>query len=236
MKYGFIGLGNMAGAIISGMAASGKYKNDNIYGYNRTEAKTNALHDRHGLIPVKGASELVSKSEVIVLAVKPQVMPTVVDEIAELLCLDILKLVGIFLHVRLGIIHLGQLIGYTAAIDNNIRPENIKRDIEILGVIGTYRIENLQDKTVDPQQYIQTITFDSALGYEGLNSVTVNPVTSSVDSNIRASNIKKDVTILGVTGEYDPQPTLQSKSVDPTTLQQTVILLTCSNQMPINSN
>lgn len=111
----------------------------------------------------------------------------------------------------------------TAAIDNNIRPENIKRDIEILGVIGTYRIENLQDKTVDPQPYIQTVTFDSTLGYEGLNSVTVNPVTSSVDSNIRASNIKKDVVILGVTGEYDPQPNIQDPvTVNPTTLNQSV--------------
>ena len=40
MKYSFIGLGNMASAIIAGMAASGKFKNDNIYGYNRSEGKT----------------------------------------------------------------------------------------------------------------------------------------------------------------------------------------------------
>ena len=111
----------------------------------------------------------------------------------------------------------------TSAIDANIKPENIKRDVEILGVIGTYRIENLQDKTVDPQQYIQTVTFDSTLGYEGLNSVTVNPVTSSVDSNIRASNIKKDVVILGVTGEYDPQPVIQDPvTINPDVLAQSV--------------
>ncbi len=85
MKYGFIGLGNMAGAIISGMAASGKFKNDNIYGYNRSEGKTNALRDRHGLIPCKSAAELVSKCDVIVLAVKPQVMPSLLEDIGALI-------------------------------------------------------------------------------------------------------------------------------------------------------
>ena len=52
MKYGFIGLGNMAGAIIAGMAACGKFKNDYLYGFNRSQGKTLALKEKHGLIPV----------------------------------------------------------------------------------------------------------------------------------------------------------------------------------------
>ena len=88
MKYGFIGLGNMAGAIIAGMAASGKFKNDNLYGYNRSEGKTLALKEKHGLIPCKSAAEVVQKSEVIVLAVKPQVMPTLLEEIGGLISAD----------------------------------------------------------------------------------------------------------------------------------------------------
>ena len=51
MKYGFIGLGNMAGAIIAGMAACGKFKNDYLYGFNRSQGKTLALKEKHGLIP-----------------------------------------------------------------------------------------------------------------------------------------------------------------------------------------
>lgn len=56
MKYGFIGLGNMAGAIIAGMAACGKFRNDYLYGYNRSEAKTLALKEKHGLIPCGSAA------------------------------------------------------------------------------------------------------------------------------------------------------------------------------------
>ena len=36
MKYGFIGLGNMAGAIIRGMIACGEFKGEEIYGFNRS--------------------------------------------------------------------------------------------------------------------------------------------------------------------------------------------------------
>lgn len=88
MKYSFIGLGNMASAIIAGMAASGKFKNDNIYGYNRSEGKTNTLRDRHGLIPCASALEAVEKAEVVVLCVKPQVMPKLLDEIAGAITKD----------------------------------------------------------------------------------------------------------------------------------------------------
>lgn len=64
----------------------------------------------------------------------------------------------------------------------------------------------LQNKTVTPSKSVQQITADNQ--YNGLGTVTVNATTSSVDSNIQASNIKNGVTILGVTGsvveaEYD---------------------------------
>ena len=64
----------------------------------------------------------------------------------------------------------------------------------------------LDSKTVDPSTNNITVTSSK----DGLSSVTVTPVTSSIDSNIQAGNIKKDVTILGVTGTYegggDPVP------------------------------
>lgn len=110
----------------------------------------------------------------------------------------------------------------TSSIDSNIKPENIRRNVNILGVEGTFVVEKLQDKTVDPQPYQQVVTFDSSEA-DGLNSVTVNAVTSSVDSNIQSGNIKKDVTILGVTGDFDPQPIIQpTVTITPTTLNQTV--------------
>lgn len=66
---------------------------------------------------------------------------------------------------------------------------------------------NNQTKTVNSSTNSQTVEPDS--GYTGLDSVTVNPVTSSIDPNIQAENIKKDVSILGVNG------TLEAKEVEP---------------------
>ena len=59
----------------------------------------------------------------------------------------------------------------------------------------------LQEKTVAPTTTQQIVTADS--GKDGLSKVTVEAVTSSIDSNIVAENIKKDVTILGVTGTLE---------------------------------
>lgn len=80
---------------------------------------------------------------------------------------------------------------------------------------------SLQAKTATPSTNQQIITSDS--NYYGLSQVTVNAVTASIDNNITAGNIKKDVSILGVTGTYDPQPDLETKSVTYTTNDTYVI-------------
>ena len=55
---------------------------------------------------------------------------------------------------------------------------------------------------VTPTTSEQNITAQ-AEGYVGFSEVNVSAVTSSIDSNIAAENIKKDVTILGVTGTLE---------------------------------
>lgn len=62
----------------------------------------------------------------------------------------------------------------TSSIDENIIPSNIKKDVNILGVIGTYGEDKpTQYKTVNPNREIQEIVPDE--GYE-LAKVTVTPI------------------------------------------------------------
>lgn len=68
---------------------------------------------------------------------------------------------------------------------------------------GGAKVEELN---VTPTTSAQTITAPE--GTDGYSPVNVSAVTSSIDANIVAGNIKKDVEILGVTGDYTaPTPT-----------------------------
>ena len=91
--------------------------------------------------------------------------------------------------------------GVTNSIDANITAGNIKNGVSILGVSGSVIELNGETKTVTPTTSEQTITPTSPKN--AITSVTVSAVTSSIDANITAGNIKKDVQILGVTGTYE---------------------------------
>ena len=58
----------------------------------------------------------------------------------------------------------------------------------------------VQTLNVTPLKTAQT--FNAPSGVDGFNPVNVSAVTSSIDSNITAGNIKDGVTILGVQGNY----------------------------------
>ena len=47
MKYGFIGLGNMASAIINGMISSKQFDAKDIFGINRSYHKTEKLVNKY---------------------------------------------------------------------------------------------------------------------------------------------------------------------------------------------
>lgn len=79
--------------------------------------------------------------------------------------------------------------------------ENSANLAQTVASIPTGSTPTLQSKTVTPTTSQQSITPDS--GYDGLSDVKVEGVTSSIDTNITAGNIKKDVSILGVTGTYE---------------------------------
>ena len=88
-----------------------------------------------------------------------------------------------------------------ATIDANITAGNIKSGVSILGVTGNLVESNETTLSVTPTTSAQTLTPTSP--YTGFNEVSVSAVTSSIDANIQAGNIKKDVQILGVTGTYE---------------------------------
>lgn len=76
MIVGFVGAGNMAGAIIRGMAAGG-FRGENIWVYDPDEEKLSALYADCGVTICPSAESVASGVDTLVLAVKPQVLPAV---------------------------------------------------------------------------------------------------------------------------------------------------------------
>lgn len=108
------------------------------------------------------------------------------------------------------------LAAVTSAIDTDIKSENIKSGIDILGVMGTFAGDiNIQEnKDIEPKTIQQEVLADD--GFDAMAKVTVSAVDSSIDSNIQPTNIRKGVSILSVEGSYEPEPN-QEKRVSAST-------------------
>lgn len=83
MKISFIGLGNMASAIIRGMCESGNFGPQDILGYDAVPQAAQSMKEAAGIIICDSLSG-VAEAEVIVLAVKPQVLPSVLSNLKSM--------------------------------------------------------------------------------------------------------------------------------------------------------
>ena len=83
MKLGFIGCGNMAGAIMGGIIKKEVFKPEEIIGSDVFVPTREKARDTYGIQITDSNLEVVEKSEVIVLAVKPQFYESVITEIKD---------------------------------------------------------------------------------------------------------------------------------------------------------
>ncbi len=81
---GFIGTGNMAIPIIEGAIKSGVLSASDIL-VDKNRSKADELHQRLGIRLCDGLYELITQSDMLVLAVKPNVVQKVVEEAGEAL-------------------------------------------------------------------------------------------------------------------------------------------------------
>lgn len=81
MKIGFIGLGNMAKAMIGGMLQKDMVKAEDILGSAKTKATVEKMQKEYGICGMGSNAEVAKAADVLVLAVKPQFFPEVIEEI-----------------------------------------------------------------------------------------------------------------------------------------------------------
>lgn len=81
-KLGFIGAGNMATAMMSGVIRSGIFSADEIIMSDISAAKLDTLREEYGVSITSDNTAVVQNAEVFLLAVKPQYYSDVIAEIA----------------------------------------------------------------------------------------------------------------------------------------------------------
>src|SRR3954471_11920386 len=72
----------MAEALIKGLIAAGVVEPKQIYGSDPRRERCDAMKERYGIQATTSNAEVVRASEIVVLSVKPQILPKVLDEVA----------------------------------------------------------------------------------------------------------------------------------------------------------
>lgn len=83
MKIGFIGLGNMASAIIGGILQKGMAEPQDIIGSEKLNSTKENIKSKFNICIAENNSDAAAKSDVLFLAVKPIFLQEVIEEIKD---------------------------------------------------------------------------------------------------------------------------------------------------------
>jgi len=162
-KIGFIGAGNMAEALIKGILKTGLYSLQDIIISDINKDRLIYLNKKYGLHATKNNNDLVTHSETIILAVKPQIVTDTIKKIApEINKLKLLISIAAGIKLSLFRAHLGKNIrlirvmpntpalvleGITAICSDGVAQNDMEMAKQIFSSIGRIVVtkENLID-------------------------------------------------------------------------------------------
>ena len=147
-RLGFIGAGNMANAFIRGILSRDIIKPDNIYVHDIDTDKLNKLCAQLGVQKSDDNSRLAANSDVIILAIKPDMYPVVLDEIKGSLSPD-----KILLSIAAGI-----TVDYIKErIDNRCKVIRTMPNTPALAGAGIIALSTYHDLTADQLEKVKAI-------------------------------------------------------------------------------
>ena len=85
MKLGFIGMGNMAYAILKGGHAAGFFAGSEVYAYDPNTERLAQVAAETGIRPCNSVTQVAEQADIIMLAVKPNIIESVVAEMGSAL-------------------------------------------------------------------------------------------------------------------------------------------------------
>ena len=81
MKIGFIGLGNMASAMIGGMLKAGEVQPGDLLGSDKSEQMRAVAAEKFGMTVLEDNAQVAEQSDILFLAVKPIFFPDIMSDI-----------------------------------------------------------------------------------------------------------------------------------------------------------
>lgn len=88
MRIGFIGLGNMATAMVGGIIGKGLCAKEDIIGCDKLQVAADKAKEKFGICTVADNKSVVQQADVIVFAVKPIFLQEVIEEIKDVMTAD----------------------------------------------------------------------------------------------------------------------------------------------------
>ncbi len=113
MKIGFIGAGNLATALVGGSSQSGFFEQNEFFAYDLYQPSLDRI-SAFGVTAVSDVGELISVSDIVVLAVKPKDFPSLLSENSEKFKADNPFIVSVAAGTELAFIK--SLLGYDAKL------------------------------------------------------------------------------------------------------------------------
>ena len=147
MKIGFIGLGNMATAMIGGMLQKGIAKPEDIIGSSKTETTAEKVKTKFNINTTTDNTAVAEQADILFLAVKPIFFPEVIAEIKDAVKADTL-IVSIAAGRNLQ--YLKDAFGTGVCIGENVTEEETEQVLSLLRSFGIASVvpERLMDVVV----------------------------------------------------------------------------------------
>jgi pyrroline-5-carboxylate reductase len=172
---GFIGAGNMGSALVRGLVGSGKTSGITVTVFDVDRAKVSSLEKELGIRGVQRIQDVVSpETDVLVLAVKPQIMGTVIDSIKDEIRDDL-----VVLSIAAGI--------STSFILSHLKgPARVIRAMpNAAAMVGTSATALCKAGTADDADMAKAVEIFASVGTAvAVDEKLINPVTALASSGL----------------------------------------------------
>lgn len=174
-RIGFIGAGNMGSALVRGLVGSGKTPGSSISVFDVDRTKLGQLEQELGIRAVERIEEVVTaETDVLVLAVKPQIMGAVIDAVAD------------HIHEHLVVLSIAAGISTSFILSRLKAPARVIRAMpNAAAMVGMSATALCKAGNADEKDMDKALEIFSAVGTAvAVEEKMINPVTALASSGL----------------------------------------------------